>query len=47
MELVDIMPVEKWVEIEKEIYKRSGLNPSVYDVRGIRITDYKTWANRL
>jgi len=47
MKLVDIMPVEKWVEIEKEISKRSGLNPSVYDAQGIRITDFKNWANRL
>lgn len=47
MKLVDIMPVEKWVEIEKEINKRSGLNPSVYDAQGIRITDFKNWANRL
>ena len=47
MELIDIMPVEKWVEIEKEINKRSGLNASVYDARGMRITDFKKWANRL
>jgi hypothetical protein len=38
MELVDLMPVEKWVVVETEINRRSGLNPSVYDVRVIRIT---------
>ena len=47
MNLVDIMPVEKWVEIEKEINKRSGFNAAVYDARGMRITDFKKWANRL
>ena len=47
MKLVDIMPVEKWVEIEKEINERSGLNAAVYDVQGLRITDFKIWANRL
>ena len=47
MELVDIMPVEKWVEIEKEINKRSGFNAAVYDGRGMRITNFKKWANRL
>jgi ligand-binding sensor protein len=47
MELVDIMPVEKWVEIEKEINKRSGFNAAVYDARGMRITGFKKWANRL
>ena len=47
MKLVDIMPVEKWVEIEKEINKRSGFNAAVYDAQGMRITDFKKWANRL
>ena len=47
MELIDIMPVENWVEIEKEINARSGFNAAVYDVRGMRITNFKKWANRL
>lgn len=47
MKLVDIMPVEKWEEIEKEINKRSGFNAAVYDAQGIRITEFKKWANRL
>jgi len=41
------MPLEKWVELEKEINARSGLNASVFDVNGIRITEFKKWANRL
>ncbi len=47
MKLVDMMPIEKWVAIEKEINRQSGLNPAVYDVEGVRITDFKKWANRL
>ncbi|CAB1062801.1 hypothetical protein D1BOALGB6SA_7583 [Olavius sp. associated proteobacterium Delta 1] len=47
MNLIDILPIEKWIELEKEINKRSGLNASVFDVDGIRITDFKKWANRL
>ncbi|MFC1880828.1 PocR ligand-binding domain-containing protein [Thermodesulfobacteriota bacterium] len=47
MKLVDIMPVEKWEEIEKEINKRSGFNGAVYDAQGIRITEFKKWTNRL
>ena len=39
MKLVDILPIEKWVEIEKEINRQSGLNAAVYDVAGVRITD--------
>lgn len=47
MKLVDIMPLIKWVEIEKEINRRSGFNAAVYDAQGMRITDFKKWANRL
>ena len=47
MKLLDILPIEKWIELEKEINKRSGLNASVFDADGIRITDFKKWANRL
>jgi ligand-binding sensor protein len=47
MKLLDILPAENWIELEKEINKRSGLNASVFDAKGIRITDFKIWANRL
>jgi ligand-binding sensor protein len=47
MTLLDILPVEKWIELEMEINKRSNLNASVFDANGIRITDFKKWANRL
>ena len=47
MKLTDIMPLEKWVELEKEINKRFGLNASVFDVDGLRITKFVSWANRL
>ena len=47
MTLLDILPVEKWIELENEINKQSNLNASVFDATGIRITDFKKWANRL
>ena len=47
MELTDMMPLEKWVEIEKEINRRSGFNAAVYNAQGMRITDFTKWANRL
>ena len=47
MKLVDIMPIEKWVEIEQEINRQSGLNAVVYDVEGVGITDLKEYPNRL
>ena len=47
MELTDILPIEKWMELEKDIHERSGLASNVFNVDGIRITDYKVWVNRL
>ena len=41
MKLVDILPIEKWIEIEQEINRQSGLNAAVYDVAGMKITDLK------
>jgi len=47
MKLTDILPLEKWIELEKEINKVSGLNTSIFNSEGYRITDFKKWANRL
>jgi ligand-binding sensor protein len=47
MELTDILPLENWKELEKEITRRSGLDANIFNIDGIRITDYKNWANRL
>jgi len=47
LKLVDLMPIEKWVEIEQEINRLSGLNAVIYDVEGVGITDFKKWPNQL
>ncbi|MGB2688083.1 MAG: PocR ligand-binding domain-containing protein [Desulfobacterales bacterium] len=47
MELTDFLPLENWKELEKEITRRSGLDANIFNIDGIRITDYKNWANRL
>ena len=47
MKLTDIVPLEKWLELEQKINERSGLNASVFDVEGVRITEFKRWANKL
>lgn len=39
--------MEKWIELEEEIHARSGLDASVFNTAGIRITNNKKWANRL
>ena len=47
MKLTDIAPLDKWLELEQKINDRSGLNASVFNVDGVRITDFKRWANKL
>ncbi len=47
MELTEIASLEVWKELENEICKRSGLNASVFDMKGTRITGSENWVNRL
>jgi ligand-binding sensor protein len=46
MELTDLLPLEKWIELEKEVNERSGLDSSVFNIKGVRITEYKEWVNK-
>ena len=46
MELTDLLSLAQWIELEKDVYERSGLDASVFNTKGIRITDYKQWVNR-
>jgi ligand-binding sensor protein len=47
MNLTDMAPLEKWVELEKDIHQQTGLDVNVFDLKGYRISDFKNWANRL
>jgi ligand-binding sensor protein len=47
MNLRDIAPLEKWIELEKDIHQRTGLDVNVFDIKGYRISDFKNWANKL
>lgn len=47
MKLTDILPVEEWIEMEKDIHERFGVDTNVFNVDGFRITDFKKWVNRL
>lgn len=47
MKLEDMLPLNKWAELEKSVNQMSGLDASVFNVDGFRITDHKKWANRL
>jgi ligand-binding sensor protein len=47
MNLTDIAPLERWMELENDINARSGMDANVFDTKGYRISPQKHWANRL
>ena len=47
MKLTDLAPLDKWIELEKDVHKKSGLDVNVFDTKGYRISEFKNWANRL
>lgn len=47
MELTKLLPKEQWMELEKDIHSRWGLDVNVFNPDGYRITDFKHWANDL
>ena len=47
MQLTDIYPLEKWVELEQEIHDRFDIDSNVFNIDGIRISEHKAWVNKL
>lgn len=47
MQLTDLMPVEKWTELELELADEFHFQSSVFNTEGIRITDNPNWSNSL
>lgn len=47
MQLTDLLPLEKWMALEKEIVAKSGMDANIFGTDGVRITEFKAWANRL
>ena len=47
MKLTELTPLDKWIELEKDIHQKSGLDVNVFDTKGYRISEFKKWANRL
>ena len=47
MELTDIQPMEKWIELEKKIIEKCQIQSVTFDIEGARITDYVKWSNRI
>lgn len=47
MQLTDLLPLEKWMELEKEITEKTGLSTNVFGTDGVRITEFHHWPNGL
>jgi ligand-binding sensor protein len=47
MKLTDILPLERWKQLEEEIHEQFGMDANVFDTDGVRISDFKQWVNRL
>ncbi len=47
MQLTDILPIEKWNDLELDLVNLYHLQSSVFNADGIRITSNKNWSNSL
>ena len=47
MKLTDVAPLQRWVELEKDIHQKSRLDVNVFNTDGYRISEFKKWANNL
>jgi len=47
MELTDIQPMGKWIELEKKIIERCRIQSVTFNIEGARITDFVKWSNRI
>ncbi|MBW1642989.1 MAG: PocR ligand-binding domain-containing protein [Deltaproteobacteria bacterium] len=47
MELTDIQPIEKWIELEKKIAEKFKIQSVTFNIEGARITDFVKWSNRI
>lgn len=47
MQLTDLAPLKRWMDLEKDIHQKSGLDVNVFDTKGYRISELKNWANQL
>jgi ligand-binding sensor protein len=47
MKMTDLMPVEQWLELEKELHEKFHINAEVVEVDGKRVTNKRLWCNEL
>lgn len=47
MELIDLLSIDAWVELEKRIHSETGMDCNIFNADGYRITGFKEWVNRI
>ena len=47
MHITDLLPAEKWAELEKELHEQFGVNCAVNDASGARVSGRAFWGNAL
>lgn len=47
MKLTDIQPLEDWTALERDLHERFHVDVNVFDTKGVRISEFKEWVNRL
>jgi len=47
MKLTDIQSPADWTALERELHQRFQIDVNVFDTRGVRISEFKQWVNRL
>lgn len=47
MKLTDIQSVEDWTALERDLHERFHVDVNVFDTKGVRISEFKQWVNRL
>ncbi|MBC15882.1 MAG: transcriptional regulator [Desulfovibrio sp.] len=47
MKMTDLMPVEQWLELERELFEKFNINAEVVEEDGKRVTNKRLWCNEL
>lgn len=47
MQMTDLMPVEDWLALEKELFDKFNINAEVVEEDGKRVTGKRLWCNEL
>ena len=47
MKMTDLMPADKWLDLERELFEKFNINAEVVEEDGKRVTNKRLWCNKL